>query len=115
MMESRNSPTDDSLAQSRPNARAAASASPLPSPHGAMPIAVASAPTASRYPSSDSESAQGDAFEVLKTQPGKFSIVPILRAAMGAGAVAGSHYQGAWSDIGIAQRLAELNDRLTAQ
>jgi N-acetyl-alpha-D-muramate 1-phosphate uridylyltransferase len=54
--------------------------------------------------------------ELLATHaPGRFSIVPILRAAMGAGEVAGSHYQGAWSDIGTAQRLAELNDRLTAQ
>src|SRR5690606_35874966 len=37
----RNSPTEDSTAQSSPSSRADRSASPLPSPHGARPIAVA--------------------------------------------------------------------------
>src|SRR5262245_22785186 len=40
-LPSMNSPTDDSRAQSSPNARAARSASPQPSAHGASPIAVA--------------------------------------------------------------------------
>jgi MurNAc alpha-1-phosphate uridylyltransferase len=40
--------------------------------------------------------------------PGKFSTVPILRAAMRDGKVNGEHYPGAWSDVGTPQRLAEL-------
>jgi MurNAc alpha-1-phosphate uridylyltransferase len=40
--------------------------------------------------------------------PGKFSIVPILRAAMREAKISGEHYQGDWSDIGTPQRLAEL-------
>ena len=44
--------------------------------------------------------------------PGKFSIVPLLRAAMRAGQVRGEHYLGAWSDIGTPQRLAEMDARL---
>ena len=40
--------------------------------------------------------------------PGKFSTVPILRAAMHEGKVSGEHYPGAWSDVGTPQRLAEL-------
>lgn len=43
---------------------------------------------------------------------GKFSIVPILRAAMRDGRVGGERYRGAWSDIGTPQRLAELDARL---
>jgi MurNAc alpha-1-phosphate uridylyltransferase len=43
---------------------------------------------------------------------GKFSLVPILRAAMREGRVSGEHFRGAWSDIGTPQRLAELNARL---
>lgn len=45
-------------------------------------------------------------------RPGKFGIVPILRAAMRAGKVSGEHYRGAWSDIGTPQRLADLDARL---
>ncbi|MHB8448662.1 MAG: N-acetylmuramate alpha-1-phosphate uridylyltransferase MurU [Rudaea sp.] len=45
-------------------------------------------------------------------EPGKFGIVPILRAAMRAGKVSGEHYRGAWSDIGTPQRLADLDARL---
>ena len=41
--------------------------------------------------------------------PGKFSMVPILRAAMHAGEVSGEYYPGAWSDIGTPQRLTKLN------
>lgn len=46
---------------------------------------------------------------------GRFSIVPILRAAMRAGKVTGTHHRGEWSDIGTPQRLAELNEQLAAQ
>jgi N-acetyl-alpha-D-muramate 1-phosphate uridylyltransferase len=41
--------------------------------------------------------------------PGKFSTVPILRAAMRAGQVSGEHFSGVWNDIGTPQRLAELD------
>jgi MurNAc alpha-1-phosphate uridylyltransferase len=41
--------------------------------------------------------------------PGKFSTVPILRAAMRAGRVSGEHFRGVWNDIGTPQRLAELD------
>jgi MurNAc alpha-1-phosphate uridylyltransferase len=47
--------------------------------------------------------------ELLAGQaPGKFGITPILRAAMRAGRVTGSHHRGEWFDIGTPQRLAEL-------
>lgn len=41
--------------------------------------------------------------------PGKFSTIPILRAAMRMGQVSGEQHPGAWSDIGTPARLAELN------
>ena len=44
--------------------------------------------------------------------PGRFSIVPILRAAMREGRVAGEHFHGLWSDVGTPQRLAALNASL---
>lgn len=40
---------------------------------------------------------------------GKFSVVPILRAAMRNGEITGEHYRGVWNDVGTPQRLAELN------
>lgn len=46
--------------------------------------------------------------------PGKFSIVPHLRAAMRASAVTGTHHRGEWTDVGTPERLAELNQRLRA-
>jgi N-acetyl-alpha-D-muramate 1-phosphate uridylyltransferase len=36
-------------------------------------------------------------------------LAPILRAAMGRGAVSGEHYRGLWFDVGTPARLAELN------
>ncbi len=44
-------------------------------------------------------------------QPGIFSIVPSLRAAMRDGAVSGEHFRGRWMDAGTPQRLAALNAR----
>jgi MurNAc alpha-1-phosphate uridylyltransferase len=41
-------------------------------------------------------------------QPGRFSLVPLLRAAMREGRVSGEHFRGRWSDVGTPQRLAEL-------
>ena len=46
---------------------------------------------------------------VAGQQPGKFPIVPLLRAAMRAGRVSGELFRGRWSDIGTPQRLAELD------
>ena len=40
--------------------------------------------------------------------PGRFALAPLLRAAMRDRAVGGSHHRGVWSDVGTAQRLAEL-------
>jgi MurNAc alpha-1-phosphate uridylyltransferase len=45
-------------------------------------------------------------------QPGRFSIVPRLRAAMREGRIGGTHWRGAWSDVGTPQRLDELDRRL---
>ena len=42
--------------------------------------------------------------------PGRFSIVPMLRAAADAGQLAAEVFDGAWADMGTAERLAELND-----
>ena len=41
--------------------------------------------------------------------PGRFSIVPMLRAAADAAQLAGEVYAGEWADIGTAERLAALN------
>ena len=41
--------------------------------------------------------------------PGRFSIVPMLRAAADAKQLAAEIYTGTWADIGTAERLAELN------
>jgi MurNAc alpha-1-phosphate uridylyltransferase len=40
--------------------------------------------------------------------PGKYSIVPILRAAMREGRVSGEYFHGFWSDVGTPQRFASL-------
>jgi MurNAc alpha-1-phosphate uridylyltransferase len=41
--------------------------------------------------------------------PGRFSVVPMLRAMADAGQLAGSVYSGLWRDVGTPERLAELN------
>lgn len=41
--------------------------------------------------------------------PGRFSIVPMLRAAADAGKLSGSVYSGMWQDVGTPDRLAGLN------
>ena len=48
-------------------------------------------------------------------QPPRFRLVPLLRAAMANGAVSGSHYRGAWTDVGTPQRLAQLEAELRAR
>jgi N-acetyl-alpha-D-muramate 1-phosphate uridylyltransferase len=45
-------------------------------------------------------------------RPGKFPLVPLLRAAMARGQVSGEHYTGHWRDIGTPQRLESLNREL---
>jgi len=46
--------------------------------------------------------------------PGKFSVVPLLRAAMRDHLVTGELYRGAWSDVGTAERLEDLRRSLQA-
>ena len=41
--------------------------------------------------------------------PGRFSLVPMLRAAADAGTLSGSIYSGQWQDVGTPDRLAKLN------
>ena len=43
-------------------------------------------------------------------EPGRFSVVPMLRAAADDDRVSGSVYAGLWRDVGTPARLAELND-----
>jgi MurNAc alpha-1-phosphate uridylyltransferase len=43
---------------------------------------------------------------------GAFPLAPLLREAMGAGRVGGSHHTGRWMDIGTPQRLAQLDREL---
>ena len=45
--------------------------------------------------------------------PGKAPLAPLLRQAMALGQVSGSHYRGAWTDVGTPQRLAELDRSLS--
>jgi MurNAc alpha-1-phosphate uridylyltransferase len=42
-------------------------------------------------------------------------LAPILRAAIEQHLVSASHYQGVWHDIGTPQRLADLDQQLTAR
>lgn len=44
--------------------------------------------------------------------PGKFSIAPVLRAAMRENQISGEHFHGAWIDVGTPQRLNELDQYL---
>ena len=45
---------------------------------------------------------------------GRFSVVPLLRAASGRGELSGSLYQGHWADIGTAERLAALENHIVS-
>ncbi|WP_306292475.1 N-acetylmuramate alpha-1-phosphate uridylyltransferase MurU [Solemya velum gill symbiont] len=45
---------------------------------------------------------------------GKFPLAPLLREAMDAGRVGGSHYQGTWIDVGTPERLQELDLMLSS-
>lgn len=48
------------------------------------------------------------------TQPPRFALVHLLRAAMRRGEVGGEHHRGRWTDVGTPQRLAELDAALAA-
>ena len=43
-------------------------------------------------------------------EPGRFSIVPIMRSAADAGRMQGSLYEGLWADVGTQERLAALRN-----
>lgn len=45
---------------------------------------------------------------------GRFPLLPLLNRAIGARRVRGQLYLGQWSDVGTAERLAQLNARLRA-
>lgn len=45
---------------------------------------------------------------------GKFPLTPLLRQAADRAQVSGEHYEGEWMDIGTAQRLNQLDERLEA-
>lgn len=47
-------------------------------------------------------------------EPGKFSVVPLLRTAMTRHLVTGERFSGAWDDIGTPERLENLNQALSA-
>lgn len=47
-------------------------------------------------------------------QPGRYSVVPLLRRAMAQGLVTGERYSGEWRDIGTPERLAALNHAIAA-
>jgi MurNAc alpha-1-phosphate uridylyltransferase len=47
-------------------------------------------------------------------EPGKFSVVPLLRAAMSNYLVTGERFTGAWDDIGTPERLDNLNQAVSS-
>ncbi|MCB1866060.1 MAG: nucleotidyltransferase family protein [Chromatiales bacterium] len=44
----------------------------------------------------------------------RFSLAPLLRSAAERNRLSGTHFTGLWSDVGTAERLAELEQRLMA-
>lgn len=47
-------------------------------------------------------------------EPGHFPLLPLWRAAAGAGRISGELYEGLWSDVGTPERLDELQRALGA-
>ena len=45
------------------------------------------------------------------SEEGRFSVVPLMRAAADAGKLGGRVYDGHWQDVGTPERLADLNRR----
>ena len=56
----------------------------------------------------------GDAAGARENPP-RFSITPLLRAAIARGEIAWRQHRGSWTDVGTPQRLAELDARLRAR
>ncbi|WP_445156880.1 N-acetylmuramate alpha-1-phosphate uridylyltransferase MurU [Halomonas sp. E14] len=52
---------------------------------------------------------------VASQAPGAFPLAPLLRQAMAAGRVGGTHHRGGWVDVGTPQRLAELDQALRSR
>lgn len=50
--------------------------------------------------------------EGASATPPRFPLAPLIRAAIERGLVTGSRHDGAWSDVGTPERLAELEARL---
>lgn len=46
--------------------------------------------------------------------PPRFSLTPLLRAAIARGDITWQHHRGSWTDVGTPQRLQELDARLRA-
>ena len=53
-----------------------------------------------------------DVVEATDTQPPRFKLAPLLRAAMADAAVTGTYFRGTWTDVGTPQRLQELGKTL---
>lgn len=55
--------------------------------------------------------------EVAGTElkPPRFKLAPLLRGAMGRGAVNGTHHRGRWTDVGTPERLKHLDEALRAE
>lgn len=47
--------------------------------------------------------------------PPRFKLTPLLRAAMGRGAVTGAHHRGRWTDVGTPERLRLLDEALRTE
>lgn len=62
----------------------------------------------------DWRSTIGDALGARQTPP-KFSLAPLLRAAIARGAVGWCEHTGAWTDVGTPARLAALDAELKAR
>ena len=54
------------------------------------------------------------AAEGTERQPPRFKLAPLLRSAISAGRVSGERHRGRWTDVGTPQRLAELDNDLSA-
>ncbi|MFQ3786074.1 N-acetylmuramate alpha-1-phosphate uridylyltransferase MurU [Halomonas sp. A29] len=52
---------------------------------------------------------------VAEQSPGEFPLAPLLRAAMHAGRIGGTHHRGRWVDVGTPERLVELERELAGQ
>ncbi len=56
----------------------------------------------------------GDVAGTEQTPP-RFKLAPLLRAAMGRGAVTGSRHHGRWTDVGTPERLQILDESLRSE